>query len=378
MNQEVFFGPAVATSLGNVLREITPRNILLVTGKSSYALSGAEEVMAKALQPWPFHRFCTNTPYPEIGEVERWVDLIQKEEFDVMIAVGGGRVLDMAKLIRIFAAQDVSPLEIIMHRRSIQRRGVPLIAIPTTSGSGSQATRFAVVYIDKKKFSVDHEYILPDMAIVDPQLTYSLPPRITAVTGMDALSQAVESFWCVNSTGPSQAWAMEAIRLILGNLHAAVQEPSALSRDAMCRASHLAGQAINITKTTASHALSYAMTSYFGVPHGLAASLLLGEFLVYNSQVTDGDVADARGAGFVRGIMDKLNELLGCANPDASRDKISNFMRSIGLETRLTHVGVNTPADYDLIIDQANVERMENNPRRVTQKSIREMMGRIA
>src|SRR5207248_4789041 len=125
------------------------------------------------------------------------------------------------------------------------------------------------------KYSVCHEFLLPDIAIVDPILTHKMSPRLTAITGMDALSQAIESYWSIHSTEESKGYAREAIRIIVDQLPKAVNEPTNDSRLAMARASHLAGKAINVTRTTAPHALSYALTSRFGVPHGQAVSLTL-------------------------------------------------------------------------------------------------------
>ena len=378
MKQEVYFEEGAINSLAKVLRRIAPQKMFLVTGRASYASSGAEAVLTRILQPYQVYRFCEFEPNPKITDVERGLALFQQQRFNVVIAVGGGSVLDVAKLIRIFAAQEASPVEVVKHGENIQRRGVPLIVIPTTSGGGSEATHFAVVYLDKAKYSVAHEYVLPDVAIVDPDLSHSMSPKLTAVTGMDALSQAAESFWCVNSTEESKADAREAIRLIVDNLEKAVHEPSSESRYAMSKAAHLAGRAINVSKTTAPHAVSYAMTSYFGVPHGHAVSLTLGEFLVYNSQVSNQDVADPRGVEYVRRTIGELNGLLGERSAIASRDKISSLMRSIGLETRLGELGINSGADCDLIVGNVNLERAINNPRHVTKVFVRELLWRIA
>lgn len=378
MNQEAYCEVGALNILEEVLHRITPRNILLVTGKISYTSSGAEAILTKLLQPYQFYRFCEFEQNPRIADVERGLTLFQQQKFDAVIAVGGGSVLDVAKLINIFAAQNASPLDIIKHRENIQHHGVPLIAIPTTAGSGSEATHFAVVYIDKAKYSVAHKNILPDIAIVDPSLTHSMPARVTAVTGMDALSQAIEAFWSVNSTEQSKAYAREAIHLVIDNLENAVHAPSNESRYAMCKASHLAGGAINLSKTTAPHAMSYAMTSYFGVPHGHAVSLTLGEWLVYNSQVSDEDVVDSRGARYVRDAINELNELLGGYNAVALRDKMSNLMQRIGLETSLGELGITSEADYNLIVGSVNLERLANNPRRVTRAFVEELLRRIA
>ena len=300
--------------LTGILQRINPGGILLVTGKSSYISSGAEEALSRILKHYRVSRFCDFETNPRIADVEKGVELFQEQDFDVLVSVGGGSVLDMSKLINVISAQDAAAGEIIQHQEHINRQGVPLIAIPTTAGSGSEATHFAVVYIDRTKYSVSHAFMLPDFALIDPYLTCSMTPMLTATTGMDAFSQAVESFWCVHSTKQSKAYAREAIRLILDHLHRAVHDPSHESRRAMCKASYLAGQAIDISKTTAPHALSYAMTSHFGVPHGQAVGVTLGEFVIFNSQVTDEDVVDARGAEYVRYTMKELYKLLGCVD----------------------------------------------------------------
>jgi len=377
MKQLVNFGPAAINSLVETLQKIVPKNIFLITGKASYQLSGAEAALTKILQPYHVHRFYKFEVNPKLTHVQQGLTLFRERKYDVIIAVGGGSVLDMGKLINIFAAQEDSPAEIVKGRKDIRQRGIPLIAIPTTSGSGSEATNFAVIYLGKTKYSIAHPYLLPQLAIVDPNLTHSMPSRVTAVTGMDALAQAIESFWCIHSTQQSQTYAEQAIKLIRDNLYTAVHKPSVESRSAMCKAAHLAGCAINITKTTAPHALSYTVTSQFGVPHGHAVGLTLGEFLVYNSQVMDKDAADIRGACYTRSIIQKLNKLLQVPNAVAGRDRISSLMQSIGLQTHLTDLGIEKVSDHKTIIENVNLARMKNNPRVVTESAITEIVKRI-
>lgn len=377
MKQEVYFETGVIHSLGDVLRRKSPENIFLVTGKTSYTSSGAEAILTKLLQPYQVHRFCEFESNPKVRDVERGLAQFQQRKQDVIIAVGGGGVIDLAKLIRIVAAQTAPSLDAILQSESILMPGVPLIVIPTTAGSGSEATHFAVVYKDHVKYSVAHEYVLPDVSFIDPNLTNSMSARLTAVTGMDALSQAVESYWCVNSTDCSKSYAAEAICLILSNLEKAVREPSSDERYAMCKASHLAGRAIDISKTTAPHAVSYSLTSFLDVPHGHAVSLTLGEFFVYNSQVSEGDVMDSRGADYVRGAMGDLNKLLGVDHASAARTLLSNLMRKIGLETRLSELGISKDG-HDLILDNVNIERLLNNPRRLTREHLDALLNNIA
>ncbi len=377
MKQEIYFEKGAINTLAEVIRRLDSKRVFLVTGNFSYSSSGAEAVLKKLLLPYQVHRFVKLEQIPITREIERGLVHFRQGKFDTIIAVGGGSVIDTAKLIRIFAVQEVPPLDIISRQRYIQHQGVPLIALPTTAGSGSEATHFAVVYKDRIKHSVAHDYVLPDIAIIDPDLTASMPSRLTAVTGMDAFSQAVESYWSVNSTECSKAFAAEAIRLVLDNLEKTVREPSEESRYAMCKASHLAGRALNISKSTAPHALSYTMTSHFGIPHGHAVGLTLGEFFVFNSLVSNEDVIDSRGLDYVLRTIEELNMLLRVTNANDARALISKLMQRLGLETRLNELGISSEAERNLIIDNVNIERMINNLRRVTRSFIETLITSI-
>jgi len=253
-----------------------------------------------------------------------------------MIAIGGGSVIDMAKLIRA---------EVLK----------PLIAIPTTAGSGSEATHFAVVYVKKIKHSLT--FIPPEISIVDPQFTLNLPKPIAASSGIDALSQAIESYWSVNSTEKSKQYSKEAI-LILKDLDRLIDNPTKHSRLAMAKAANLAGKAINITKTTAPHAISYPITSYFNIPHGHAVGLTLGDILVYNS----------KGNNKVKKTISEICNILGVEDAISAKEKIIRMMNTMGLETDTYKLEITTEKDIKLILDNINLERLKNNPRKITQK----------
>ncbi|MEO8666060.1 MAG: phosphonoacetaldehyde reductase, partial [Ignavibacteria bacterium] len=278
MTQKEFIGIGELGRLGEILKLKDSDKIFLVTGKKSYESSGAEKIINEQLKNYEFKRFSDFEENPKLEDIKTGIELF-KNGYDMIIAVGGGSVIDVAKLINVLSSQKNSPEEIIADNSKIKNKGKYFAAIPTTAGAGSEATHFAVVYKNKEKFSVAHEYIYPDTVIIDPQLTYNLPKAVTAISGIDALSQAVESYWNVYSTDKSKHYATQSIKLIIENLEKAVNKPDEDSRFNMSLAANLAGKAINITKTTAPHALSYSMTSYFGVPHGQAVSITLGEFL---------------------------------------------------------------------------------------------------
>ncbi len=374
MSQTVHFGFGSVASLATDLRTFAPQRILLVTGPNSFARSGAESCLGHVVQPYEVFRFSEFTENADLDDVQKGVELFHAVEPDVILAVGGGTVLDMAKLIAGLGPQQCDIARYATGETPLRLPARPLVAIPTTAGSGSEATHFAVVYRGRTKYSFAHSSLRPAVVILDPELTLSLPPALTATSGMDALAQAVESFWSVHATERSKAWAREAIALILKNLVDAVHWPTRESREAMLRAAHLAGRAINVSKTTAPHAVSYAMTAHFGVRHGQAVALTLPHFFTFNAAVTDRDVMDTRGAAYVRASVSELAELLGCRETSEASDAIRRLMQKVGLATTLAEAGIGSNGERQILVDNVNVERMANNPRRVTRERLAELL----
>lgn len=375
MSQEDHIGFGSLKYLGSILERLSAKTILLVTGKSSYGKSGAEEHMKRYLWDKQVERLCDFDRNPKIEDLMRALSHCRGVGYNVIVAVGGGSVIDMAKLINFFGASRLDPIAYMEGLCRTAGERIPLVAIPTTAGSGSEATSFAVLYIDRKKHSVSDSCILPDFAIIDADLMMSLPPRLTAVSGMDALGQAIESYWSIHSTTQSKRYAAESIKLVLYNLPTAVNNPSRSSRGAMARAAHLAGKAINITKTTAPHAVSYALTSYFGIPHGHAVALTLSSVLIYNHNVTEQDVLDARGTDYVKQTTMQIAHLLGVEDIGQAKVKIDALMKNTGLETNLGELNIDSSEDIEHIVKYGlDPERVKNNPRRLTRRALRRIL----
>ena len=351
------------------------RKVLFVVDEGAYEACGADGVLEPILENCVVGRFVGFELNPKLADIQRGVEISQELNPDVVIALGGGTAIDLGKLIGSLSVQSSTARDVIEGRVTIKRKGTPLIAIPTTAGTGSEATHFAVAYVGKKKFSVAHESLLPDFSIVDPQLTYSLPARITAATGLDAFCQAIESIWAVGGTDESTAFATEAIEIAVANLVQAVNSPSPETRMAMCRASHLAGKAINISKTTAPHALSYALTSNHGIPHGIAVALTLGPVLTYNADVNGDDCADRRGAEFVRRRIGTIVKLLGATSVREASETFSEIVSKIGCPNTLVEAGITTSDQLQKIVSSVNAERMSNNPRQTTSSSLIELLS---
>lgn len=375
MTQKEYIGVGAIEVLESLLLKYSAKKVFLVTGSNSYGISGAQEHLDKLLAGYEVNRYSDFSCNPKIEDVNKEIEAFKRAQCDMVIAVGGGSVIDMAKLINFFAVSDLKPLEYLKASKSKTRKPKPLIAISTTAGSGSEATHFAVLYIGHKKYSVAHKYIIPEVAIVDPQVTMSLPPKITAVTGMDALSQAIESYWAVNSNDLSKKYAGKSIKIIMANLETAVNNPTQSVRTAMTEAAHLAGKAINITKTTAAHAISYPITSYFNVMHGQAVGLMLPSVFEYNTEVCQDNVSDPRGVAYVRKTMRELAVLIGECNTHGAKRKLESLMSKIGLKTRLGKLEIVSQRDIELIIQNGfDPERVRNNPRKVTEEGLRAML----
>jgi alcohol dehydrogenase class IV len=377
MTREVLFGVGASRRVSRVLDSVGARRIFLVTGRASFERSGAADAF-EPLTPRLCGRYCEFTENPKLEEALEGAAAFRRASPDAIVAAGGGSALDMAKLIATLAHYDGDASALVRGQVPAPRRAVPFVALPTTSGSGSEATHFAVVYDGHSKYSLAHRSLRPDVAIVDPALTFSLSPRLTAITGLDAFAQAVESYWSVHSTAASRAYARRAIQLVLGSLSGAVHAPTPATRRAMSKAAHLAGRAINLTKTTAAHALSYPLTSYFGIPHGHAVALTLGQLLLYNSGVAADDVNDARGAAFVRRTIDELVALLGARTPEDACRRVEALTQDVGLPTRLSELGISRRGALDAVVPNVNAERVVNNPRALSAVAVHQLIEAVS
>jgi len=371
--QQYYHGDDSWKKIGAFLDELEAKRILLVTGRSAYQLSGAGEALAPHLEGRSVTRVSDFETNPKAEDISRLLKEIEsKGDYDVIVAVGGGSVMDMAKLLKAFWAGNPLIEDYFADDcpDKVSPCALPLIAVPTTAGSGSEATKFAVVYKDQQKFSVEHERLLPALAVVIPSLLASMPPHIAASSGMDALCQGIESYWSIHSTDESRQLAAQAIGLAWESIEEAVLERTPEALENMAIASHFAGRAINITRTTAPHAVSYPMTSYFGITHGHAVGLLATHFLCYNGGVSEEDCNDPRGPDWVRNRLGEIVAMLGAGSIEEASDALARKLESVGLETNLHELGIKTERDRETIVKHFSPDRAKNNPREVSKEEL--------
>ena len=305
-------------------------------------------------------------PNPSILTVEKGLALYHAQGCDGLIAVGGGSPMDAAKAIGFLASNGGSMRDYFAGKK-VERPLPPLAAIPTTCGTGSEVTQFAVITDTETHFKlgIGSPFNIPKVALVDPSLLIKLPSRMVASTGMDALCHAIESYTSLLAQPVSDAFSLHAIQMIGRHLRTAVANGNLTDLTGMAMASMLAGMAFNNTRTTLDHAMSHAVTGHAGVPHGIANAILVPhtmEFNLIGSPEKHGDIAAALG-----------EDTDGLSVMDAARaavDAVQELADEVGIPHTLHEVGV-TEAHLEAMADDAMKSGgIVLNPRRPTRQDV--------
>ena len=356
-----FAGRGSIENLDDALQRLDAKRLFVVTGKSSFDCSGARTAVAATLAKRETRFFHDFSPNPTLEEAMAALSLCEVTKADAIVAIGGGSAIDLAKTVSALCGRSHQAEAIATGTAPVDPDALlPIIAIPTTSGTGSEATHFAVIYVRGKKYSIASPFLLPAVSILDPRLTDSLPPYLTACTGFDALCQAIESLWASNANEESRGFARQAIPLIIEHLFAAIKSPTDTSRDALMRGAHLAGKAINISKTTAPHALSYAITSFWGVPHGHAVALSLGAFIAYHGSSEIEIRNESIPMDTFRKTNTEIQHYLGAQDASSAKDSLYRLMARCGLE--LSPQSIDLAGQANLLAREVNAERLANHP----------------
>ena len=327
--------------------------VLLVCDSSFPYLSIKEEIESIAMPKVFFDRFSSNPLYESVCE---GVNAFNSEHCDTILAVGGGSAIDVAKCIKLYCKMSEDELFL---KQPYQDSGVKLIAVPTTAGTGSESTRFAVIYYDGKKQSITHESIIPDYAILEPKVLKTLPLYQKKCTMMDALCQGIESWWSVNSTDESKQYSSIAVETIIHNWRSYIFDNSESAAQKIMLAANYSGRAICITQTTAPHAFSYKLTSMYGLPHGHAVAVCLPEIWDYMLHYPDNCV-DKRGIDYLTSVFNDIAESMGEETP---MDAIISFKTMMSDMELLKPVIVkDKESEIEVLAESVNPIRLANNP----------------
>lgn len=319
--------------------------------------------------PIPHVMFDGFTPNPLYEDVCKGVELYNHEGCDAIIAVGGGSAIDVAKCIKLFCGMGP---EVNYLTQTYVGSKILLIAIPTTAGTGSESTRFAVIYNNGEKQSIAHESIIPNYAILEPGVLRTLPVYQKKCTMLDAFCQAIESWWSINSSDESKTYSKQAVKLFMGNRAAYIADNAEEAAENMMLAANLAGRAINITQTTAAHAMSYKLTSLYGLPHGHAVAVCLPKVWAYMVCNTD-QCIDPRGEDYLRSVFSDIARELGCVTID---DAIQTF-RDMLAELQISNPEIKNKGDYDILGKSVNPVRLKNNPVAISESDLMKLYRNI-
>ncbi len=362
-----YFGSGKFNSLPEIIKGFSPKTILLALGEKSFRRSAYFQKLGAMLAPYKVIE--TTIPQnPHQHFIQEEINRLKETSFDLVLAIGGGSVLDVSKILACVPLQHETLLDFYFNTNfPLTAKPAPVIAVPTTSGTGSEVTPYASIETsEKKKISLGGASFYPAVAVVDPELTYSMPEYVTACTGFDALAQAIESFWAVAATPVSQSHALKGLELILAGLEKAHAEPlNAEARNAVSLGSHEAGFAISYTKTTAVHSVSYPITAHFGVAHGHACALTLAPFVRFNAEVLK-----EKGAPMLK--------IMRAENYDMAAKKIETMMRAVKLESSLSRLGIDEKGRGIIIRDGFRPDRVLNNPRKLEESDLEKILTSIA
>ena len=375
--------PTVAYGVGaihrtpGIVQEFGAERVLLVCGRTSFEASGGAEILPELEKVAAVRRWSDFEPNTDSADLAVGLDILRDYQADLVLGIGGGSALDMAKLL---VSYDGTPSDRIVGEiqagSKAEGRTAQLVLAPTTSGSGAEASHFAVVYVGDEKFSIAGPAMRADAIVLDPALTLSGSRYQRATSGIDAVAQAIESLWATGATDRSRRFAHHALRLLMPAIESYVNDPGERSARAMAIGSHLAGRAIDISKTTAAHALSYAITKRHGVSHGHAVALTLGAFIELHVQAEPSQLQEGSDPTSHRESMAAVLGHLGASDPTDARKRFDGLLERLGLTPRLTDVCGDAPDAIRAIASSANAERLGNNPVRLTSEDLHRLLVR--
>ena len=342
------------------------KKIFLLCGKNSFVNSGAEKLFDRNINKRDIQFFFKTSKIPNLDELIEIIKEIKIFKPDLILAIGGGAIIDYAKIANLVDDRpDIANL-IINYSYPLKNKYAKLAVIPTTAGSGAEVTSNAVMYVNGVKYSFESELLIPDYFFLVPEFLISAPNNIKASSGFDAIAQALESLVSKKSNSKSIEYASKSIKISLDSFISFLNNPSFKNASEMSIASNLAGKAINISKTTAPHAASYPFTSLFNISHGHAVSLFFENFFKFNY-----DNLDKSETSFdLKKRFELIFNLFDVKNINDFNSKISIIKKKALLEDNLKILNININQSSEQIIKGINLLRLGNNPVKLIDKDI--------
>ena len=375
---KIIFGPGGLSQVGAEAKRLGNK-VLVVLGRSAMRKSGALNRLTRLLKENNLEYIVyENIPSdPTVETVDNGANFARKEGCNLVIALGGGSVLDTGKAISAMVTNEGSVAdyqEIEGKGRKFKTKPIPFIAIPTTSGTGSEATKNAVITNTKLglKKSIRDPWLIPEIALVDPELTLSLPPYVTAICGGDALTQCVESYLGKKSQEITDALALHAIGLIGKSLVKTVKDGKNLeARKNMAMAALLSGLCLSNSGLGAAHALSHPLGVYYKIPHGLSCAVLLPYVMEYNLPVVT-----KRLTKIAQSLGEDISILSETENAQRAVDKVKDLLTQAGIKSNLSEWEIKKD-NFSQLVKGSKGGSLNNNPRDVSDEDLIELLYKI-
>ena len=361
---KVFFGVGELSRLRSVVDEQAGANprVFLVTGRRSLRVRGILQKVVDSLGPARVTLFDEVTPFPSPDLVDAALEECRGASADVVVAIGGGSAMDLAKSVAILMTHDGTSREYASREKTLRRPGLPFIAVPTTSGSSSEVTSGGALWDmeAKRSMGLSSPLMFPTAAIVDPELAVSMPKTLAAVTGMDAFTSAFESYWSLQSEPIADAIDLEVIRLFTTHLERSCIQGDLESRSFCALAATMSGIAYSNSHPNVCHAIGSPLTLFWGVDHGQAVGITLTSFLRWNAPAVPHKLA-------------ALWAALGVRDLDEAATRITQVMERCGLETRLHGLGIGD-GDMGTLLEHIRWDRLGALPRPIEREEMRGLL----
>jgi alcohol dehydrogenase class IV len=342
------------------------KKIFVLCGKKSFNKSGAKDFFVEILKKKEIKFFYKNSELPILEELIEMIKDIRNFKPDLIFAVGGGAVIDYAKIANVVDIRDDLKNLIENYAYPFSQKYTKLAVIPTTAGSGAEVTSNAVIYVEGIKHSFESELLIPDNFFLVPEFLISAPNKIKASAGFDAIAQALESMVSKKSNELSLDYALKSLKISTNSYISFLNSPNLKNATEMSIASNLAGKAISISKTTAPHATSYPFTSLYNISHGHAVGLFFEKFFKFNFENLD----KSETSFDLKKRFDLIFNVFDVNSIDKFNSKISLLKKEAKLEDNLNLLNVNFEENSEKILSGINLLRLGNNPVKIDGKDI--------
>ena len=366
---EITYGPNSLKEVKNIIDKQGFKNALIVTDPG-ISKTGLTDKLIKHVKHINYDIYYECKPNPTVKNCNDALEKLKAINADVVIAIGGGSSIDVAKAVALLETNG-GKIESYEGIDTFENGLLPLIAIPTTAGTASEVTSFTVITDEEReyKFTIGGVKISPKWAVVDPVLTLTLPPSVTAATGLDALVHAIESYTSKMANPITKALAREAIRKISRNLRQAVYNGDTLKyRDEMLMGSLLAGLAFNNTRLGNCHALSHPISAIYGVPHGIANAVLIPHVMEFNMKAVPELFAD-----IALDMGENLEGLTMMEKAQKAVDSVRRLAKDVGIPETFESFGIDEQNIKKMTEDALLSGNIKVNPRITTYDDVVEL-----